>query len=113
MYAIRSYYGPAAEGAVCHATDDFHQGFREHLPEVVEAIVASCLGGCDPSQQGDCGADAFCLAISPTNGVCLATCQADACHKANPDNHVRLVGYDNYAQSQGTAMVIYRGPIKV
>jgi len=37
----------------------------------------------------------------------LAEC--DACHKSNPDNHVRLVGYDNYAQSQGTSMVIYRG----
>jgi ribulose-bisphosphate carboxylase small chain len=35
--------------------------------------------------------------------------EADACHKANPNNHVRLVGYDNFAQSQGTAMVIYRG----
>ena len=39
--------------------------------------------------------------------------EAENCHKANPDNHVRLVGYDNYAQSQGTAMVIYRGPIKL
>jgi ribulose-bisphosphate carboxylase small chain len=38
--------------------------------------------------------------------------EAEACHKANPNNHVRLVGYDNFAQSQGTAMVIYRGPIK-
>jgi ribulose-bisphosphate carboxylase small chain len=35
--------------------------------------------------------------------------EAEACHKANPDHHVRLVGYDNYAQSQGTSMVIYRG----
>jgi len=26
-----------------------------------------------------------------------------------PDHHVRLIGYDNYKQSQGTAMVIYRG----
>lgn len=39
--------------------------------------------------------------------------EAEACHKANPNHHVRLIGYDNYAQSQGTAMVIYRGPIKV
>ncbi len=39
--------------------------------------------------------------------------EADACHKANPKNHVRLVGYDNFAQSQGTSMVIFRGPIKV
>ena len=37
--------------------------------------------------------------------------EADACHKAHPKNHVRLVGFDNYAQSQGTSMVIYRGPI--
>ncbi len=35
--------------------------------------------------------------------------EAEACHKANPDNHVRLVGYDNFAQSQGAAMVVYRG----
>lgn len=38
--------------------------------------------------------------------------EADACHKAHPGNHVRLVGYDNFAQSQGAAMVVYRGPIK-
>ena len=37
----------------------------------------------------------------------LAECEA--CHKANPGNHVRLIGYDNFKQSQGTSMVIYRG----
>jgi len=35
--------------------------------------------------------------------------EADACHKAHPKNHVRLVGFDNYTQSKGTEMVIYRG----
>ena len=35
--------------------------------------------------------------------------EAEACHKANPHNHVRLVGYDNYKQSQGAALVVYRG----
>jgi len=35
--------------------------------------------------------------------------EAAACHKANPNNHVRLIGYNNLNQSQGTAMVIYRG----
>ncbi len=38
--------------------------------------------------------------------------ELEACHKAHPGNHVRLVGYDNYKQSQGAAMVIYRGPMK-
>ncbi|MBS3917061.1 MAG: ribulose bisphosphate carboxylase small subunit, partial [Sulfuritalea sp.] len=35
--------------------------------------------------------------------------ELDACHKANPDNHVRLLGYDNFKQSQGANMVVYRG----
>ncbi|BBP00455.1 ribulose bisphosphate carboxylase small subunit [Sulfuriferula nivalis] len=35
--------------------------------------------------------------------------EALACHKANPDNHVRLIGYNNFNQSQGASMVIYRG----
>jgi ribulose-bisphosphate carboxylase small chain len=35
--------------------------------------------------------------------------EAEACHKAHPGNHVRLVGYDKLKQTQGAAMVIYRG----
>ncbi|PLA73767.1 ribulose bisphosphate carboxylase small subunit [Hydrogenovibrio sp. SC-1] len=34
-----------------------------------------------------------------------------ACIKANPNNHVRLIGYDNYAQSQGANMLVKRGDI--
>jgi len=35
--------------------------------------------------------------------------ELDACHEANPANHVRLIGYDNFTQSQGANMVVYRG----
>ncbi|MCB1349806.1 MAG: ribulose bisphosphate carboxylase small subunit [Paracoccaceae bacterium] len=35
--------------------------------------------------------------------------ECEAAHKAHPNNHVRLVGYDNYAQCKGTEMVVYRG----
>ena len=35
--------------------------------------------------------------------------ELEACHKAHPKNHVRLLGFDNYAQSAGASMVIYRG----
>ncbi|CAL1239147.1 ribulose bisphosphate carboxylase small subunit [Candidatus Methylocalor cossyra] len=35
--------------------------------------------------------------------------EAEACHKAHPNDYVRLIGYDNYRQTQGAAMVIYRG----
>jgi ribulose-bisphosphate carboxylase small chain len=37
--------------------------------------------------------------------------EAEACHKAHPHHHVRLVGYDNLKQTQGAAMVIFRAPI--
>lgn len=35
--------------------------------------------------------------------------EAEACHRVNPDHHVRLIGYDNFKQSQGASMVVYRG----
>lgn len=35
--------------------------------------------------------------------------ELEACHRAHPTNHVRLVGYDNYSQSQGTSFVVFRG----
>lgn len=35
--------------------------------------------------------------------------EAEACHKANPLNHVRLVGYDKLRQTQGASLVIHRG----
>ena len=35
--------------------------------------------------------------------------EAEACHKANPNNHVRLGGYDKLKQTQGAAMVVFRG----
>jgi len=41
--------------------------------------------------------------------VDVVLAEAEACHKAHPNNHVRLVGFDNYAQSKGAEMVVFRG----
>lgn len=35
--------------------------------------------------------------------------ELDACHREYPNHYVRLIGYDNYTQSQGTSFVVYRG----
>ncbi len=35
--------------------------------------------------------------------------ELEACHRAYPDHHVKLLGYDNYTQSQGLAFVVYEG----
>jgi ribulose-bisphosphate carboxylase small chain len=34
--------------------------------------------------------------------------ELEACHRANPGHHVRLLGYDNFTQSQGTAFIVFR-----
>jgi len=41
--------------------------------------------------------------------VDVVLAEIEACHRAHPNNHVRLIGYDNYSQSQGLAFVVYRG----
>ena len=35
--------------------------------------------------------------------------ELEACRRAYPDHHVRLMGYDNYTQSQGVCFVVYEG----
>ena len=35
--------------------------------------------------------------------------EVEACHKAHPKNHVRLIGFDNFKQSKGAEMVVIRG----
>ena len=35
--------------------------------------------------------------------------ELEACHRAFPDHHVRLIGYDAYTQSQGSCFVVYEG----
>lgn len=34
--------------------------------------------------------------------------EVEACKREYPNHHVRLIGYDNYTQSQGTAFVVHR-----
>ena len=35
--------------------------------------------------------------------------ELEACRRVYPDHHIRLLGYDNYTQSQGSAFVVYEG----
>ncbi len=35
--------------------------------------------------------------------------EIEACCQANPDNHIRLIGYDNFKQTQSASMVVHRG----
>lgn len=35
--------------------------------------------------------------------------ELDACGRSYPDHHIRLIGYDSYTQSQGSAFVVREG----
>ena len=35
--------------------------------------------------------------------------ELEACHRAYPDHHVRLLGYDSYTQTQGHSFVVFEG----
>lgn len=48
------------------------------------------------------------LPLFGTKSVEHVLSELEACHRANPGQHVRLIAYDNYAQSQGMAFVVYR-----
>lgn len=37
--------------------------------------------------------------------------QLEACRRAYPDHHIRLMGYDSYTQTQGIAFVVYEGRV--
>ncbi|MBI3370674.1 MAG: ribulose bisphosphate carboxylase small subunit [Betaproteobacteria bacterium] len=48
------------------------------------------------------------LPLFGETGVARILAEAESCHRAHPGHHVRLIGYDNRRQTQGTAMVIFR-----
>jgi ribulose-bisphosphate carboxylase small chain len=35
--------------------------------------------------------------------------ELETCRRNYPDHHIRLIGYDNYTQSQGVCFVVYEG----
>ena len=39
--------------------------------------------------------------------------EIELCHKSNPKNHVRVIGYDNITQSQGTAFIVHRAEFDI
>ena len=37
--------------------------------------------------------------------------ELEECRRNYPDHHVRLIGYDNYTQSQGVSFVVFEGRV--
>jgi ribulose-bisphosphate carboxylase small chain len=85
----------------------------ERIHKQVEYIVARgwtpALEHNEPSHLMDDYWYMWKLPLFGETDVNRVLAEAEACHKANPNNHVRLVGYDKLKQTQGAAMVVFRG----
>lgn len=62
-----------------------------------------------PSQAGNHYWTMWKLPFFGQTDVNSVLAELDACRRKYPDHHVRLLGYDNYSQSQGSCFVVYEG----
>ncbi len=86
---------------------------KEQIRKQVEYIVSQ---GWNPAVEHTEPANAFDhywymwkLPLFGETNVDTVLAEVEACHKAHPNNHVRLLGYNNFNQSKGCEMVVYRG----
>lgn len=84
-------------------------GIRKQVEYIVAQGWNPAIEHCEPENAFDHYWYMWKLPMFGETDIDRILSEAEACHKAHPDNHVRLVGYDNYKQSKGAEMVIYRG----
>ncbi len=85
-------------------------------PERIAQQIAYCIArGWNPAVEYTEPEKAFSnfwylwkLPLFGTQSVEEVLTEIEACRRANPGMHVRLIAYDNYAQSQGMAFVVHR-----
>ncbi|GAB4382932.1 ribulose bisphosphate carboxylase small subunit [Albidovulum sp.] len=63
----------------------------------------------EPEHAGDCYWYMWKLPMFGETDVDAILAEIEDCRKANPGHHIRLIGYDNFTQSQGASMVVHRG----
>ncbi|OOG24935.1 ribulose bisphosphate carboxylase small subunit [Thioalkalivibrio denitrificans] len=92
-----------------------------YLPEMnadqVRRQIAYCIAqGWNPAVEHSEKENAFGhywymwkLPMFGEQSVDTVLAEIEACHREYPNQMVRFVAYDNYAQSQGMAFVVYRG----
>ena len=62
-----------------------------------------------PSQAGNHYWTMWKLPMFGQQDINAVAAEIDACRRAYTDHHVRLIGYDNYTQSQGVCFVVHEG----
>ena len=93
-------------------------GFLPKLtPEEVQAQVAYIIANGwtpaieheHPTQASDHYWTMWKLPLFGETDIGRVLDELEACGRSYPDHHIRLIGYDNYTQSQGSAFVVREG----
>jgi len=83
----------------------------QQLRKQVEYVVAcgwnAAIEHSEPAQAASSYWHMWKLPMFGEKSVERILAEAEACHKAHPGHHVRLIGYDNLRQTLGTALVVH------
>ncbi len=82
---------------------------RKQLAYMVERGWNCAVEHVEPARAGGNYWYMWKLPLFGESDINVVMNEINACHNANPGNHVRLIGYDNKRQTQGLSMVVYRG----
>ena len=101
--------GSRKYGTFSYLPEMTSEEIRKQVEYIVEKGWNPAIEHTEPAASGSYYWYMWKLPLFGETDVDRILAECEACHKANPENHVRLIGYDNFKQSQGTSMVIYRG----
>jgi ribulose-bisphosphate carboxylase small chain len=82
---------------------------RKQVKYMVERGWNCAVEHVEPARSGDSYWYMWKLPLFGEREVNTVMNELNACRRANPGHHVRLVGYNNERQTQGLSMVIFRG----
>ena len=86
---------------------------EERLRAQIEHLVAMgwipAIEHVEPARAGNDYWYMWKLPMFGEQDVDVVIDELEACRKANPGHHVRLIGYDSNRQTQGLSLVAYRG----
>jgi ribulose-bisphosphate carboxylase small chain len=86
---------------------------RKQLQYIVDSGWNPAIEHSEPENSGSNYWYMWKLPMFGETDIDAILAEVDLCHKSNPKNHVRVIGYDNIKQSQGTAFIVYRAEFTV
>ncbi len=81
---------------------------RRQVAYMVEKGWNPAIEHVEPARTGDDYWYMWKLPMFGQQDVNVIMDELTACRNANPDDHIRIIGYDNMRQTQGMSMVVHR-----